>query len=61
MFGVSQCVAHAAADQAFDISNWSDIVQLPPSVYKSGQACRVQRSLRVLSTMDTPSSHPGVL
>ncbi len=57
----SQCVAHAAAHQPFDISDGPNIMQLLSSVNECGQPCRVQGRLGVLPTMCTPATHPRVL
>lgn len=57
----SQCVAHAAAHQPFDIRDGPNIMQLSPSVNECGQPCGVQGRLGVLPTVCTPAAHPRVL
>lgn len=57
----SQCVAHAAAHQPFDVGDGPNVMQLSSSVNKRCQPCCVQGCLRVLSTMCTPTTHPRVL
>lgn len=58
---LSQCVAQAAAHKTFDVGDRPDIVELLPAVDKCGQARAVQRDLGILSTVRSPTTHPGVL
>lgn len=57
----SHRVAHAAAHQPFDIGDGPHVVQLPPPVNEHGQPRGVQGRFGVLSSMCTPTTHPGVL
>lgn len=57
----SQCVAHTAAHQPFDVGDGTGVVQLSSAVNEHGQAGRVQGCLGVFPSVCTPATHPRVL
>lgn len=57
----SQCVAHAAAHQPFNVGDGPHVVQLSSPVDERGQSRGVQGRLGVLSAVGPAAAHPRVL